>query len=88
MKYQPTPEVVARIIESEAVVLDTVSGHYYTLNVTATTIWSGVEEGLGVGEIARALAQRYGIDEGEAVKDVHEQVEYWLSEGLIAEQSS
>ncbi|MGA2138648.1 MAG: PqqD family protein [Verrucomicrobiia bacterium] len=72
------------------VVLDTVSGHYYTLNEVAVDLWRGLfEEKKNFEAVINDIRSRYPdapeIPELEA--DCRESLAYWASEGLV-EQSN
>jgi Coenzyme PQQ synthesis protein D (PqqD) len=76
-------DVVWRIVEGEAVVLNVSTGHYYTLNPTATMIWELLVEQQSLNEIIATIVDTTDA-KAEAVRsDVLEQVASWRTEGLI-----
>ena len=78
-----------RVLDGEAVILNTDSGHYYTLNGIATEIWEQIVGEHSDDEIVAYLGQRYETeDEGTIREDLHTQVQYWFDEGLLYEVES
>lgn len=68
------PEILWRVVGDEALLLDTISGNYFSLNPVATEIWVGLNEGDDIDGIAGMLSERYSIDAGRARDDVAELV--------------
>ncbi len=56
------PQVVSEIIDGEAIIIDLVSGNYYTLSDAGADIWASVQEGVQIREIIGRLTVKY---EGE-----------------------
>jgi hypothetical protein len=55
--------IIHETIEGEAVMIDLVSGNYYTLGEVGTEIWSLLEQGSSRDEIVAALEERYNGDQ-------------------------
>ena len=53
------PVVVDEIIDDEAVIIHFDRGNYYSLNKVGADIWSFIESGATVSEIAEAVSHRY-----------------------------
>ena len=51
--------VLSEVLADEAVLLDLASGTYYSLNASATFIWTMLERGCSEAELRAALAERY-----------------------------
>jgi hypothetical protein len=64
------PQVAARTLDGHQVVVLADAGEVLVLNPTGTLVWQGVEAGFSVGEIARNLADAYGLDPASALPDV------------------
>jgi hypothetical protein len=84
--WKSKEHVVWRIKGELLVILDTVSGHYYTLNETAVDLWRGLfEEKQSFGAVLSSIQSRYTdapkISGLEA--DCRESLDYWVAEGLI-----
>jgi hypothetical protein len=84
--WKSKEHVVWRAKGDLLVVLDTVSGHYYTLNETAVDLWRGLfEEMKSLEAVLSNIQARYAdapeLPQVEA--DCRESLAYWASEGLI-----
>jgi Coenzyme PQQ synthesis protein D (PqqD) len=65
-------EIIWRVVDDEALLLDTNSGYYFSMNGTATEIWCLLNEGKSIDEVAQTIANRYEIDSETVKCDVHE----------------
>jgi len=81
--YEAVENASWRIIDDEGVILDTDSGHYYTLNHSAAFIWNRLVESRTIEDIAAAMARCYRVDADQARADAEHQVGEWLDAGLI-----
>jgi Coenzyme PQQ synthesis protein D (PqqD) len=54
-----SPQVISQLIEGEVVVINLLTGSYYSLTGTAATIWEAAQRGLAGTRITDALAARY-----------------------------
>lgn len=79
------PSVVAEIIDSEAVIMDLASGHYFSTQHVGCDIWRGVEHGASRSAILRSLLELYEVDEAEAVPALDAFVRDLLERKLIVE---
>ena len=64
--------IIWSVVDGEAVLLDTSSGHYFSMNPLATEIWSHLQTGNSVPQIVRSIADKYGIEEEIVRSDVSE----------------
>ena len=55
--------IIWSIVDGEAVLLDTSSGHYFSLNPLATEIWSHLQTGNSVPQIVSTIAGKYSVEE-------------------------
>jgi len=62
--------IIHETIEGEAVMIDLVSGNYYTLGEVGTEIWSLLEQGSSRDEIVAALEERYDGDQATIEESV------------------
>lgn len=53
------PRVISETAGGEAIMIDLVSGDYFSLNETGTAIWTLIEASASQAEILAALASRY-----------------------------
>jgi hypothetical protein len=56
------PEVIADLIDGEAVAIDLTSGHYHRLQGAAADVWGALLEGASVEEIRLAASAPLGDD--------------------------
>ncbi len=64
------PDILWRVVGDEALLLDTISGNYFSLDPIATEIWTRLNEGDETEKIAVAVSERYSIDAGRARDDI------------------
>jgi len=64
--------IIWSIVDEEAVLLDTLSGHYFSLNPPATEIWQHLHRGNSVSDIVRMLTKKYRMEEEVVRRDVSE----------------
>jgi hypothetical protein len=76
-------QVAAKIMEGEAILINLVTGMYYSMSDTGTFIWSLVEQGASVNQIAERLTDRFDVDLPRAQADLGELVNELEAEGLI-----
>jgi hypothetical protein len=62
--------IIWSIVDGEAVLLDTSSGHYFSLNPLATEIWSHLQTGNSVPQIVSTIAGKYSVEEEIVRSDV------------------
>jgi len=53
------PEVISETIDGETIVVDFVTGNYYSLDQTGATIWKLIEDSATVGEMVETLWAQY-----------------------------
>ena len=68
------PDILWRVVGDEALLLDTISGNYFSLDPIATEIWSRLVKGESVDSVASMIAERYSIDSGRARSDIDDLV--------------
>jgi hypothetical protein len=64
--------IIWSIVDGEAVLLDTSSGHYFSMNPLATEIWSHLQTGTSIPQIISAIADKYRVEEDIVRSDVSE----------------
>lgn len=60
----------AKLIDDEVIIINVVTGHYYSLGDAASFVWLRLSQGASVGEIAHDLPQRYDVAGAQAHADV------------------
>ena len=54
-------ELVWQVVDGEAMIVDVTTGEFYSLNVTATNIWTALHNGQTLAEIVDFTSARYGV---------------------------
>ncbi len=76
-----------RVVDGEAVIINLVNTHYYSLNRTGTFIWSLlVERASTLDDLVSAVAVRYGRPAEDVAPDVRAVLEDLAREGLVLEK--
>jgi len=52
-------EVTAKVVDGEAIIINLLTGVYYSMDGAGALVWQGIEKGASVGEIVEALAAVY-----------------------------
>jgi len=86
-RYRATERVAAKEVGGELVLLDLEEGSFFVARGTGPRVWKLVEGGASLGEVVRAVAERYGKDEDEARADVEAFVADLVRRGFLAEAS-
>jgi hypothetical protein len=60
-RFARSPDVVSRVLDGEAVLLDLASNKYLGLNEVATRVWELIGEGRAFGEIRAALLREFDV---------------------------
>lgn len=64
--------IIWSVVDDEAVLLDTSSGHYFSLNPLGTEIWKHLHEGDSIAHIVGTIANKYAVEEEIVRRDVSE----------------
>jgi DNA-binding CsgD family transcriptional regulator len=62
--------IVWSSVDGEALLLDTSSGDYFSLNPLGTEIWLYLQQGNSPAEIVEAIAKKYMVGEETVYNDV------------------
>jgi hypothetical protein len=76
------PDILWRVVGDEALLLDTISGNYFSLDPIATEIWVRLNKGDEPEGIAAAVSERYSIDAGRAREDIADLVKDLRAAGI------
>jgi hypothetical protein len=82
-----TPDVMHESIEGEVIIINLVSGTYYSVRGSGAEIWALVQDGQAVsgGEIVEALGTVFDSSRVELERGVTQFLDELLREGLVAE---
>ena len=83
-KLSIPPQVMARLVDDETVLLDLESGMYFGLDGVGQLIWQSVSEGKTPGEIAGIIAAEFEVDEEQALADTLDFTRDLVERGLLA----
>ena len=64
--------IVWSVVDGEAMLLDTSSGHYFSLNPVATEIWQFLSRGQDLADIVTKIAGKYGVKDEVVRADANE----------------
>lgn len=68
--FVPRADLLVREVDGETVILDRKADLIHTLNPTASFIWSALQHGNSMQDIARSMAAAFEVDVGTAADDV------------------
>ncbi len=83
-KVKIPPEVMARTVCDETVILDLASGTYFGLDPVAARIWELMGEGKTLGEICDLMLDEYDVSREELEGDTLRLARELADQGLIA----
>jgi hypothetical protein len=69
-RYRCAKNVHTRVFDGELVVLDLESGEYFALDLIGTALWTGLELGKTVEEIADKVVEEYDVARERALTDL------------------
>jgi hypothetical protein len=78
------PQVIAEVIDDEAIIVNLDTGTYYSLRGAGADIWRMAAQGLAAGAIPPALSRRYTGDPSVIEDAVGRLLEQLSAEGLLA----
>lgn len=71
-KEGPNRDLLWRVVAGEALLLDTISGNYFSMNPVATRIWEKLAAGEKPERVAASIAETYSISLERAREDIEE----------------
>lgn len=77
------PNVLNETIDGETIIINAMSGNYYSLNATGSDIWNAIERTAEIDQIVDLLARRYDGRREEMKRGVMELVDELEREELI-----
>jgi hypothetical protein len=77
-------EVLAKVMDGEAVIINLSNGTYYSADGAACLIWSAVDDGLSLEDVAAEVAGRYEVPLPRAREDVLAFANELLVQELVA----
>jgi hypothetical protein len=84
-----TPYIVSEVfVDDEAAIINLKTGNYYSLNKTATEIWSQIEKGAALTEITNFISDNFDVQDPFFGTEVTRFVEKLVDEGLIVAEET
>jgi glycosyltransferase involved in cell wall biosynthesis len=77
------PVIAADVIDGEAVIMNLLKGHYYSLVETGADVWSMLMLGWSAGQAAQAIAEHYRIDPAAVAADVERFIGLLVAEDIL-----
>lgn len=81
-----TDDIIWRVVDDEALILNTSNGYYFSMNGTATEAWCLLNEGKSIDEVAQTIAERYEIDMQSAKADVESLLQELKNEHIVEQE--
>ncbi|MCG3181233.1 MAG: hypothetical protein BIFFINMI_03608 [Phycisphaerae bacterium] len=82
------PDVAARVIDGEAILINVATGVYYSLDPVGSAVWQLIEAGLTPDQIARRVSADCDVELQTAAPDVKRLLDELLAEGLVRGDAS
>jgi hypothetical protein len=86
MKRDPivvSPDVMARQVGDECVILDLASGSYFGLDPVGARIWQLISQGMSPADTHQALLAEYEVSSEDLERDLLRLIDELRSRGLI-----
>jgi len=83
MYLRSRPDLKARVVDGETVLLDRAGGRVHQLNVTASFVWSKLDGSASPRDVATAVAEAFDVDPQTAVRDVDALLEQFRALNLL-----
>jgi hypothetical protein len=87
-RFSQSPEVVSRVLDGEAVLLDLASGKYLGLNAVATRAWELIGAGKSLAEMRSVLFDEFEVTRDVLDRDLTELLETMRARGLIVHNAA
>jgi hypothetical protein len=75
--------VHSRLFDDELVILDLAKGEYFALNEVGARLWSGLEAGRSVEDVAREVVAEYDVDIDRVMTDFLALGDALIARGLL-----
>jgi len=86
--YSPNRnDVVAKVLDGEAIMIDLPRGIYYSLDGVGGRVWELLEERRGAADIAMEIAREFDVTPERACSDVERILRELLAENVIRLES-
>lgn len=83
-RLEVSPDVVAREVGGETMLLDLASGTYFGLDAVGGRVWQALEDGSSLTEACDKVAGEYDVARDQLESDVLALAERLLEQGLVS----
>jgi Coenzyme PQQ synthesis protein D (PqqD) len=81
-----TGQVISEVVDDEAIIINSLTGAYYSLDPVGTSVWALLQQGPSSTEsLERVVIDGYVVDDSQARLEVQALVRALLDEGLVQE---
>ena len=77
------PQVMARLVGDETVILDLASGTYYGLDPVGARIWQMMAEGKALASVCETLVDEFDVSRETLERDVLQLTKELCAKGLV-----
>lgn len=82
-RLEISPEVVAREVGGETMLLDLASGTYFGLDAVGGKVWAALEEGASLAEACDRIEREFDVAREQLEHDVLALVGQLIEQGLV-----
>lgn len=82
-RFACDPEVVGKVVDGEAIIINLANGMYYSANDAGGVVWTLFDNGHSIDEVAGRLVEQYEVDPPQAQADVEQLAQRLIDEGLM-----
>ena len=82
-RFKTQPDISVRVLDGEAVLLNTRTGAYFSLNKVGTHIWQLYGAGQTAAEVLAGVRERFAVEPERAETDLQNLTEKLLDRGLL-----
>ena len=81
---RPKPDVIAKRLDQDTVLVDISTGRIFELNETGTRVWELLGQGLNVEQIVQHLISEFEVEDSRAAEELKTLLSQLQDQGLIA----
>ena len=82
-RLEISSEVVAREVGGETMLLDLVSGDYFSLDAVGGLVWQALEDGTSLAEVCDRIEAAYDVARDQLERDVLALADQLHEQGLV-----
>lgn len=80
------PRFVDESVDGEALIMDMVTGTYYTCLGASTIAWDELKRGSAPADVTKIIAAAYGVDEADVERDLGTFIAELVQEQMLVER--